>query len=130
MPELLLEVGCEELPATFVRKAYTDLAQRLAARLAELGVAGGEPVAMGTPRRLIVSIPDVPQRQADTVKAARGPALAAAYKDGQPTPALLGFLRGQGMTPEAVRDDGTYVWVDKPVPGRMTEDHHGAEERA
>ena len=122
MPELLLEVGCEELPATFVRKAVADLAERLAARLAELGVAGGTPVAMGTPRRLIVSIPDVPQRQADAVRAARGPALAAAYKEGTPTPALLGFLRGQGMAPEAARDDGTYVWVDKPVPGRPTEE--------
>ena len=122
MPELLLEVGCEELPATFVRKAYGDLAQRLAARLAELGVEGGEPVAMGTPRRLIVSIPDVPQRQADTVKPTRGPALKAAFVGGEPTRALEGFLRGQGVDLSAVRDDGTYVWIDKAVPGRMTEE--------
>lgn len=123
MPELLLEVGCEELPATFVRKAYTDLAQKLAARLAELGVGGGEPVALGTPRRLIVSIPDVPPRQADAVKPARGPGLKAAYDaEGRPTGALLGFLRGQGMGIEAVRDDGQYVWVDKQIPGRPTEE--------
>ena len=122
MPELLLEVGCEELPATFVRKAYGDLAQKLAARLAELGVGGGAPVAMGTPRRLIVSIPDVPQSQADAVKPTRGPALKAAYVGGEPTRALEGFLRGQGVDLSAVRDDGTYVWIDKAVPGRMTEE--------
>lgn len=123
MPELLLEVGCEELPATFVRKAYTDLAQRLAARLAELGVGGGEPVAMGTPRRLIVSIPDVPERQADATKPMRGPGLKAAYDaEGKPTGALLGFLRGQGVGVEAVRNDGQYVWVDKALPGRATEE--------
>ena len=120
MPELLLEVGCEELPATFVRKAYSDLAQKLASRLAELGVGGGEGVAMGTPRRLIVAFPDVAERQADAVKPTRGPGLQAAYKDGQPTPALQGFLRGQGATPDGVRDDGTYVWIDKPIPGRPT----------
>ena len=123
MPELLLEVGCEELPATFVRKAYTDLAQRLSARLAELGVGGGEPVAMGTPRRLIVSIPDVAERQADATKPTRGPGLKAAYDaEGRPTGALLGFLRGQGVGVEAVRDDGTYVWIDKAIPGRSTEE--------
>ena len=122
MPELLIEVGCEELPATFVRKAYDDLARKLVARLAELGVAGGEPVAMGTPRRLIVSIPDVPQRQEDAVKPTRGPALKAAFVGGEPTRALEGFLRGQGATLADVRDDGTYVWIDKAVPGRMTEE--------
>ncbi len=123
MPELLLEVGCEELPATFVRKAYTDLAQRLSARLAELGVGGGEPVAMGTPRRLIVSIPDVPPRQADATKPTRGPGLKAAYDaEGKPTGALLGFLRGQGVGVEAVRDDGQYIWIDKAIPGRATEE--------
>ncbi len=120
MPELLLEVGCEELPATFVRKAVSDLAARLASRLAELGVGGGEPTAMGTPRRLIVAFPDVAERQADATKPTRGPGLAAAYKDGGPTPALLGFLRGQGATIEQVRDDGTYVWIDKHIPGRST----------
>jgi len=122
MPELLLEVGCEELPATFVRKAYTDLAQKLAARLAELGLEGGEPVAMGTPRRLIVSIPDVPARQEDAVKPTRGPGVKAAYKDGAPTGALLGFLRGQGAELADVRDDGQYVWIDKKIPGRATEE--------
>ncbi len=120
MPELLLEVGCEELPATFVRKAVSDLAQKIAARLAELGVGGGEPVAMGTPRRLIVSFPDVLERQPDATKPTRGPALKAAYKDGEPTGALLGFLRGQGADPSQVRDDGTYVWIDKHLPGRPT----------
>ena len=122
MPELLLEVGCEELPATFVRKAYDDLAAKLAARLADLGVGGGEPVAMGTPRRLIVAIPDVPPRQEDAVKPTRGPALKAAFVGGEPTRALEGFLRGQGVDLSAVRDDGTYVWIDKAVPGRMTEE--------
>lgn len=120
MPELLLEVGCEELPATFVRKAVSDLAQKVAARLAELGVGSGEPVAMGTPRRLIVSLPDVIERQPDATKPTRGPALRAAYKDGEPTGALLGFLRGQGAELSQVRNDGTYVWIDKHVAGRPT----------
>jgi glycyl-tRNA synthetase beta chain len=121
MPELLLEVGCEELPATFVRKAYTDLAQKLSLRLAELGVGGGEPRALGTPRRLIVSIADVPERQPDATKPTRGPGLKAAYDaEGKPTGALVGFLRGQGVELSAVRDDGQYIWVDKHIPGRPT----------
>ncbi|HLK14855.1 MAG TPA: glycine--tRNA ligase subunit beta [Fimbriimonadaceae bacterium] len=121
MPELLLEVGCEELPATFVRKAYADLHDRVAAALAEL--FGGEfsGTSMGTPRRLIISFADVPERQSDSTKEIRGPALKAAYDgSGNPTPALLGFCRSNGVEPGELRKDEQYVWVTKAMAGRPT----------
>jgi glycyl-tRNA synthetase beta chain len=71
MPELLLEVGCEELPAVFVRKAYTDLLARLTSALAELYDTSFEGSACGTPRRLIVAVHDVPARQPNSVKEVR-----------------------------------------------------------
>lgn len=121
MPELLFELGCEELPATFVRRAYEQLAREIAERLGEAGVDHGEPIAMGTPRRLIVSIPDVVTQQPDREAAQRGPALKAAFDaSGQPTPALTGFCRGQGIEPSQVRVDGDYVWADRVVSGRPT----------
>lgn len=121
MPELLLELGTEELPASFVRKAYTDLREGLGSVLAEAGVLQGEGIAYGTPRRLIVSFPNLLDRQPDTTKEQRGPALQAAYDaEGNPSKALLGFCRSQGIDPSDLRKDDQYVWVTKTIVGRPT----------
>ena len=123
MPEFLLEVGCEELPASFVEKAYTDLADSLAKTFEALGIKNSEPVAMGTPRRLIVSFPDLKARQEDSTKEQRGPSLTAAFgPDGNPTGALLGFCKSQGITVADLRKDDQYVWVTKQIPGQDTAD--------
>ncbi len=121
MSELLLEVGCEELPASFVRKAYTDLLASVSQQLAEAGVLEEPGTAMGTPRRLILSFPKLKARQEDQVKEVRGPGVKAAYDaDGNPTQALLGFCRGQGVDPADLRKDDQYVWASKTVVGRPT----------
>lgn len=120
MADLLLEVGVEELPASFVAKAARDLASQLQTRLSELGLLGDtvEVPLLATPRRLIISLPGLLDRQPDTVKELRGPALKAAYDaDGKPTKALEGFCRGQGVDVSAVRRDDQYVWVTKEVAG-------------
>ncbi len=119
MPELLFELGCEELPAGAVRNAYTQLAQEITARLDEAGLGHGEPTAIGTPRRLIVSVPGVAERLADGVKESKGPSLKAAYDaDGKPTKALEGFCNGQGVAVTQVEKRDDYVWVTKKVEGR------------
>jgi len=121
MPEFVLEVGCEELPATFVRKAYTDLADGLELALRDAGLLSSESEIhkLGTPRRLIVGVSGIISRQEDSVKEMRGPSLKAAFDDaGQPTGALQGFCRGNGVDVASIRKDDQYVWVDKPVPGR------------
>lgn len=123
MPELLLELGCEELPATFVQKAYTDLLNGLTTLLNEAGVLQGSGHSLGTPRRLIVTFTEVDAQQADQTKEQRGPALKAAFDaDGNPTPALLGFCRSQGVDVADLRKDEQYVWVTKTIPGRPTKD--------
>ena len=124
MAELLLELGCEELPASFVRKAYTDLRDKVAeilasAKLSSEDAGSSDVEAIGTPRRLIVSATGIKERQADETKEVRGPALKAAYDaDGNPSNALLGFCRSNGIAPESLRKDEQYVWVSKMIPGR------------
>ena len=121
MPELLLELGCEELPASFVRRAYTDLLANISALLNEAGILVGEGYALGTPRRLIVSFADVKARQDDVTKEVRGPGLKGAYDaDGNPTQALLGFCRSQGVEVDTLRKDDQYVWATKTIAGRPT----------
>jgi glycyl-tRNA synthetase beta chain len=119
MPEFLLEVGTEELPAVFVRKAYTDLLNLVGDGLRANGLWVSEGVASGTPRRLIVSFSEVRDRQDDSTKEVRGPALRAAYDEaGNPSKALLGFCRSQGIEPTDLRKDDQYVWVTKSIVGR------------
>lgn len=122
MPDLLLELGCEELPASFVHKAYQDLAAAIAGRLnqAEIPFEPGEG-PMGTPRRLIVHFRNLAERQPDREKEQRGPSVSAAFDaDGKPTKALEGFCRGQGVAPSEVRREGDYVWVRKTLAGQPT----------
>jgi glycyl-tRNA synthetase beta chain len=121
MPELLLELGCEELPATFVAKASDDLLNHLTTALTDAGVLVSRGVRFGTPRRLIVSFPDLIACQPDSTKEQRGPALKAAYdSNGNATPALIGFCRSQGVSLEELRKDDQYVWVTKLIKGLST----------
>jgi glycyl-tRNA synthetase beta chain len=121
MPELLFELGCEELPASSVRRAYTQLGHEIADRLDQAGLGYGQVAALGTPRRLIVSVADVADHQPDSVKEQRGPAVSAAYDtEGKPTAALVGFCKGQGVDPAKVERRDDYVWVTKQVQGRPT----------
>lgn len=125
MPELLLEVGCEELPASFVERAYNDLKEGIVSRLQEGGVLEGDSqsVCMGTPRRLIVSVSGVLARQPDSEKQVRGPALSAAFgANGAPTPALLGFCRSAGVDVAEITKDDKYVWANKKSAGVDTRD--------
>lgn len=123
MPDLLFELGCEELPASAVERAFNQLAQEIADRLTEAGVTCGARRALGTPRRLIVAIDDVLARQPDTTKDFRGPSIASAFDpDGRPTKALEGFCRGHGVDVSAVRQEGEYVWITKTIEGKPTKE--------
>lgn len=121
MAELLLEVGCEELPASSVRQAYEELAQKIVTLLEDSDLDFGMAVAMGTPRRLIVAVADVQDKQKDSSVEQRGPSAKAAYDaDGNPTKALEGFCRGQGIDISTVEVKDDYVWVTKEVKGDLT----------
>lgn len=125
MPEMLLEVGCEELPATFVRKAYQDLQQLVWGKLEAAGLTSpaSTSVSLGTPRRLIVQVTDVAARQEDRTEEVRGPGLKAAFDaEGNPTPALLGFCKKNDADPTTVRRDDQYVWVTKQIVGRSAQE--------
>ncbi len=116
----MIELGCEELPASFVRKAYTDLRDKIGQAIVDSKLGSGDDLkVLGTPRRLIVSASGLRDRQDDEVKQVRGPALRAAYDaEGNPTNALLGFCRSNGIDPAGLTKDEQYVWFQKTVPGR------------
>jgi glycyl-tRNA synthetase beta chain len=100
---LLIELGCEELPArslTALGEAFRD---GIVAGLTKAGLVidAGRAEALYTPRRLAVRIQQVPMRQPDRVEERRGPAAAAAFDaGGAPTRALVGFAASCGVAVE------------------------------
>lgn len=98
MSDLIIELGCEELPAGSVVPMAQHLAKVLANALQENELCSAEPQIYATPRRIAALFTDVGERQPDTEVERRGPASAAAYKDGKPTKALEGFMRSAGIT--------------------------------
>lgn len=120
MPDLLIEIGCEELPSSACREAIAQAPGLLTSALLDLHLNAGEAVVWVAPRRITVFAPDVADRQGGEAVAVRGPAVQAAYgEDGAPTQAAAGFARGQGVTVDqlVVRADAQsgrqFVFVDK-----------------
>jgi len=121
MPDLLIEIGCEELPSSACREAIAQAPGLMGDALGALHLSGGDPVAWVAPRRIAVFVSDVPARQSGEAMAVRGPAATAAFgEDGAPTKASEGFARGQGVAvadlvtrpdAESGRD---FVWFDRP----------------
>lgn len=103
-PTLLIELFTEELPPKALPKLGAAFADNLFAELQKLGFVpeGTEYTTFASPRRLAVSIPNVAAVQPEQHIEKRGPAVAAGFKDGNPTPALLGFARSCGLAADAV----------------------------
>jgi glycyl-tRNA synthetase beta chain len=97
--ELLIEIGVEELPAAWLPALTRQIAVRVEARLRELRIAPGAQVeSFGTPRRLTARVARIAERQEDLEETISGPPVSAALgKDGQPSPAALGFARKYGV---------------------------------
>ncbi|MBD1936180.1 glycine--tRNA ligase subunit beta [Microcoleus sp. FACHB-68] len=126
MPAFLLEVGTEELPATFVSNAIEQWQSRIPASLSEHFLTNDSIDVYATPRRLAVLIKGLPAQQADREEEVKGPPAAAAFKDGKPTPAAAGFAKKQGVELDALEvrptEKGDFVFVRKSIPGRPTAD--------
>ena len=124
--ELLLEIGCEELPASWIPGLEAQLAERLAARLDEARVVRGAPVqAFVGPRRLVATVAELADRQSDLEETVTGPPVRAAFDAaGAPTRAALGFARKQGVDVAALdridTDKGEYLAYRRRQPGGTT----------
>ncbi len=108
MSTLLLEIGCEELPAAFCRWAEGELRDRW------LPAFGGEGKVLVGPRRLALLVEGFEPDAAGEEK--RGPGVGIAFKGDKPTKAAEGFARGLGLGVDelTVRDD--YVWGRQSAP--------------
>ena len=126
MPAFLLEVGTEELPAGFLSDAIVQWRSRIPESLKTHNLPEAVVEVYGTPRRLAVLITGLPSQQADREEEIKGPPAQAAFKDGQPTKAAIGFATKQGVDISALEirptDKGDFVFVNKQIPGRPIAD--------
>jgi glycyl-tRNA synthetase beta chain len=91
MPELLLELFSEEIPARFQRRAADDLRKAVTDALVEAGLLYEGARAFATPRRLALTVSGIPARSPDLREEKKGPRVGA------PQPAIDGFLRAAGL---------------------------------
>jgi glycyl-tRNA synthetase beta chain len=97
MPDFLLEIGCEEIPARMIDAASQELRERVLALLTRERLLGGELSSFDTPRRLALMAPGIAAAQADVIEQVTGPSVNVAYKEGQPTPAAHAFAKKAGV---------------------------------
>lgn len=125
--ELLLEIGTEEIPASWLPGLTAQIGQALEARLKEARLTIDEPVqAYSTPRRLIAHAGRIGERQADLEELVMGPPVSAAFKDGVLTPAGAGFAKKQGVAGDQIErvttPKGEYIGVRKHQRGKTASD--------
>jgi glycyl-tRNA synthetase beta chain len=126
--ELLLEIGTEEIPASWLPGLTTQLGHVLDARLKEARLAIEEPIeTFSTPRRLVVRSGKIGERQADLEELVTGPPVSAAFdRDGKLTPAGAGFVKKQGVPEDQIErvttPKGEYIGVRKHQRGRAAVD--------
>ncbi|SDO33642.1 glycine--tRNA ligase subunit beta [Vreelandella arcis] len=110
---LLLELGAEELPPTELDALSDAFAAGIEKGLQEADIPFQTVTAYATPRRLAVQVSQLADKQPDREVERRGPALAAAFKDGAPTKAAEGFARSCGVSVDQLihleTDKGTWL---------------------
>ena len=98
MPDFLLEIGCEEIPARMIDAASQELSERVRKLLERENLLnGGVLTSFDTPRRLAVLASSISSAQPDVTEQVTGPSTKIALKDGEPTPALISFAKKVGI---------------------------------
>jgi len=122
---LLLEVGTEELPPKDLPRLAEAFMKQMVEGLKQAKLEPLDAVWFATPRRLTVSIEKILRQQPDQQLDRLGPALTAAFKDGAPTPAALGFAKSCGVELDQLEhretDKGVRLAYQKSQAGKPTE---------
>jgi glycyl-tRNA synthetase beta chain len=125
MKELLLEIGTEEIPAGFIPQALVDLEALVKKELEASRIDFNGIKTLGTPRRLVLVIRSVSEKQRDEETKKIGPSKQAAFDaEGNPTKAAIGFAKSQSVPVESLTtiqtDKGEYACAVKKELGRPT----------
>jgi len=101
--DFLIEIGTEEIPASYLEPGLDSLEKLLTGCLKDNLIHFGNTKRFYTPRRLTVLIEDVSLFGEDAVTIVTGPPKEIAYKNKKPTPQLIGFAKAHDISPEKVK---------------------------
>ena len=121
---LLIELGTEELPPKALRKLAEAFAENFTQELTKAELAFERVEWFAAPRRLALKVHALATTQQDKQVEKRGPAVSAAYVDGKPTPAAVGWARSNGIeidqAERLVTDKGEWLLYRATVAGQPT----------
>ncbi len=125
--DLLLEIGTEEIPASFIPAALNHLKSTIRDRIERVFLPFDSIKVFGTPRRIAISVRGLAQKQADREEIQIGPPAKVAFaEDGTPTKAAEGFAKRHGVNTSDLSiketERGPYAVLRKVVSGRKTID--------
>lgn len=125
--KILLEIGMEEIPARFLKPALNDMEKYIKSEFESQRVKFETIKTFGTPRRLVLLVDGVSDRQEDLDIVNTGPAKEVAYDvNGELTRAGVGFAKSQGIDPTDLEiletPKGEYISVRKFVEGKDTKE--------
>ena len=123
---LLLELGCEEIPARFMPGFLDDLLNKTTEKLTRERLTFDRVVTLGTARRLTLFVEGLAGHQPDVTEELRGPSAEAAFDpSGKPTQAALGFARSHQLNLDKLTvrtvNNRNYVFATVVRHGQKTE---------
>lgn len=120
---LIFEIGTEEMPAASMQRFRQDYLKTAEAVFENNNLDYQMMNVYSTPRRLVLAVDSLAEKQEDNKEIVRGPAVNIAFNDdGEPTKAGEGFARGQGLAvSDLVKKDG-YLYAEKIEKGQKTID--------
>jgi glycyl-tRNA synthetase beta chain len=127
MPDFLLEIGCEEIPARMIDGAEAELARRVSELFKRHHLSEAKPQVFSTPRRLAVLI-ETTDRQPVTISKMLGPSEKVAFSEGRPTKAAEAFAQRAGVGVNDLvgkfqeTEKGRYVYAETKTGGRPAPD--------
>lgn len=123
--DLFYEIGTEEIPARYINNALKEIYDILSKNLNSLNISFENIEVKTTPRRFAIVVRNIAEKQTDLKEEFKGPSKKIAYDaDGNPTKALLGFVKGKGGNIEDVElrkaGEEEYVYVTVEKKGKDT----------
>ncbi len=125
MSDVILEIGTEEIPALYIENALIDLRKLAQNDLEEARINYKEIKTYGTPRRLVLFISCISEKQEEIIHKIKGPAHSIAYDDDlKPQKPAIKFAQGQGISVEDLivedTEKGKYVFAVKSEKGKSS----------
>jgi len=123
--DLLLEIGTEEIPSGYIPDGLRQLRELSEEMLKRNRISFKGIKTYGTPRRIVLVVNGISERQEDTIQEIKGPPKKVSFdKDGRPTKAAISFAERNNVSLDEIQiidtPKGEYLFIKKVIKGKKT----------